>query len=83
MIAAIGTGLTLFVGLPMAIERVQAQNSANAVALQNHIDWANKQVDRRDQQLREVVEDGRKRDDQMLSLLSAIDGCLRNRTCTK
>lgn len=94
MIATAGSLLTLFFGLPVAVATINKDVHANSVAIETHIKWAQQHVSKRDEQLREIAQKrdaqlremaaaGEKRDDHLLSLMSSIDRCLRERTCTK
>ena len=90
MIAAIGTGLTLFVGLPMAVERIQAKVDANAAEFSTHIQWAQAQVASRNAEMageRKLMFD---HDSEILqqikqanARLDTLYNCVSTRACTK
>ncbi len=83
LIAALGSAGTMFIGLPIAVANMQKDNEITAKALHDHIVWAQKQVEKRDAQMVEAAKEVQRRDDQLLYLMSSIDRCLRERTCTK
>lgn len=83
MISAVGVVASLFFGLPVAMERVDAKIQANTAAIASHITWASAHVAKRDKEMDEARRAAERRDDKMMELMSSIDRCLRERTCTK